>query len=54
MTEEEIVALEIERRALLITVIQLSRGDARIETRLNDLCRYLENRAEMIRKMIYV
>ncbi len=52
MTKEELVALEIERRALLQTVYQLGKGDARIETRLNELCQKLENKAAAIQKII--
>ena len=50
--EQQIVDLEIERRALLETVYQLGKGDARMETGLNDLCRSLEKKAEEINRAI--
>lgn len=52
MTKEELVSLELERRSLLETVYQMSKGDARIETRLNAFLSRLEKRAAEIQKII--
>ncbi len=53
MNKEEIVALEIERRALLETVSQFSKCDMRMDSELNELCLFLEKKAAIIYKMIY-
>jgi hypothetical protein len=52
MTKQELVNLEIERRALLATVNEFNRGDQRMNTELNDMCVKLEKRAEEIQQII--
>ncbi len=52
MTEQEIVELEIERRALLDTVNEFNRGDQRIDSELNAMCIKMEKRAAEIQKII--
>lgn len=53
MTEQELVDLEIERRALLETVKEMSKGcDARMEVGLNEFLEGLEERAAAIQKII--
>jgi hypothetical protein len=53
MTKEELVALEVERRALLKTVAEMSKGcDARMEVSLDEFCKSLEDKAREIQKII--
>jgi hypothetical protein len=48
----KILELEIERRALLHTVNQMSKGDARMETGLNDFLSSLEKKAAKLQIQI--
>jgi hypothetical protein len=53
MTEQELVDLEIERRALLMTAAEMSRGDACIETGLYEMVQGLRKRAAEIGRIIH-
>jgi hypothetical protein len=52
MTKQELVKLEIERRALLATVREFSKCDMRIDSELNDMCIRLEKKAIEIQQII--
>jgi hypothetical protein len=52
MTQQELIDLEVERQALLHTILEMSKGDARMETGLDQFLRGLENRAKEIQQII--
>lgn len=53
MTKEEAVALEIERRSLLVTVRELSKGcDCRMRIDLDEFLTTLENKARAIKEIL--
>lgn len=52
MTEQEIVELEIERRALLVTANEMSRGDACIDIERREMVEGLRRKAEQIKLIL--
>jgi hypothetical protein len=52
MTNQELLELEIERRALIHTANEMSRDDACINIELREMVEGLRKRAEDIRKII--
>lgn len=53
MKKQELVDLEVERRALLATVKEMSKGcDARMETSFDEFLTGLEDRAREIQEII--
>lgn len=52
LTENEIVELEIERRACLITAAEMAKGDAIISTDIREMCCSLQKRAWHIGEQI--
>jgi len=52
MTQQELIDLEVERLALLRTVEALSKDDARMDTKLDELVCDLEKRAQEIQQLI--
>jgi hypothetical protein len=52
MTQQELLNLEVERLALLRTVEEMSQGDARMDTTLDELMCDLEKRAQEIKQLI--
>ena len=53
MTKDQLLELEIERRALLATVEGLTRGtDARMETEFDEFLCTLEDKAAALQKII--
>lgn len=52
MTEQELVELEIERRALIATANEMSKGDACIDSELHEMVKGLRRKAAEIQQII--
>jgi hypothetical protein len=52
MTEQELINLEIERRALLETATEMGAQDRIMDTRIREMCNNLQAKAAYIQNII--